>query len=177
MIGLGDLLVALAREINCLDLRTRSAGSARDVMALDAVLAVDADSMLRDVPSIACIGAGGSATALLLALGVYVETTLASGVARLAGARRPHLTIVGRTQESVDAIDRVHPRVGIPAEAVSLVRARRAGAVGEIVRTPAAGSFVINATGLGKTTPGSPLPGPWAFPDSAVAWASTTAGR
>jgi len=80
-------------------------------------------SPLAGVTSVVCIGAGGSATALLLAIGLDVNGTLTSGRAR---CRRPDPAppIIGTQPGFLDAIDRVRSRAGIPSESVSLVRRR-----------------------------------------------------
>ena len=169
IIDADDPFVAMTHEINCLDLRGQPTAYARDPVSLDALMSKPS-SPLAGATSVVCIGAGGSATALLLAIGLDVNGTLTSGRAILPDDQTRRLTIIGRSQDSLDAIDRVRSRSGIPSESVSLVRAAGVHAVGEIVSAAPAGSLVINATGLGKTAPGSPLPGPAAFPPGAVAW-------
>lgn len=119
-----------------------------------------------------CIGAGGSAIALMLAMRLDIAGTLAARqpVPRTGPAARGPLTIVGRDRASLDNVRAVQDRCGIPRAGVALRLAPDAGAVGGCVASAPSGTVVINATGLGKTAPGSPLPDLAAFPPDAVAW-------
>jgi shikimate dehydrogenase len=182
----GDLLddaeplVALTHEINSVDTREGVRAFARDPQSLDIILdgigRPDGDGAgggggPAPRPAL-CIGAGGSAIALMLAMRLDITGTLAAGrpVLRAGRAARGPLTIVGRDQASLDNIRAVRDRCGIPGEGVALRLAPDAGAVAGCVRSAAAGTVVCNATGLGKTSPGSPLPDLAAFPPGAVAW-------
>jgi shikimate 5-dehydrogenase len=97
---------------------------ARDAQSLDVVLN-RSDWHIAQGRPIACLGAGGSAIALLLATQISVPTTIAAGhvvVPRDPGT--PELTIVGRRHDSLDEIQRVVSRAGVTLETVRL-RARR----------------------------------------------------
>lgn len=171
MIDVGDPLARLTREINCLDVTGHLRGFARDPLSLQALLRAACDGPLIVGRPIVCIGAGGSATALLLAVGLDLDATLADGrPAASAASARPHLTIVGRTAESLDALDGVRRQSQIPASAITFRHAPDARTTGAIVAAAPPGSVIINATGLGKTAPGSPLPGQARFPPGAIAW-------
>jgi shikimate dehydrogenase len=171
MIDIGDPLARLTREINCLDVTGHLRGFARDPLSLQALLGAACDGPPIIGRPMVCIGAGGSATALLLAVGLDLDATLADGrPAPSSAGARPHLTIVGRTAESLDALDRVRRQSQIPASAVTFRHAPDARTTGDIVAAAPPGSVIINATGLGKTAPGSPLPGQARFPPSAIAW-------
>jgi shikimate 5-dehydrogenase len=171
MIDVGDPLARLTREINCLDVAGHPRGFARDPLALQALLGAVGDGPLVTGRPMVCIGAGGSATALLLAVGLDLDATLAGGrPAASAAGTRPHLTIVGRTAESLDALDGVRRQSQIPASAITFRHAPDARTTGDIVAAAPPGSVIINATGLGKTAPGSPLPGQARFPPGAIAW-------
>jgi len=50
------------------------------------------------------------------------------------------------------------------------VLAPDAGAVGAVTRSARPGTVIINATGLGKLAPGSPVDGAEAFPEGVLAW-------
>jgi shikimate 5-dehydrogenase len=188
----GDLLddaeplVALTREINSVSTREGVRAFARDPQSLDIILdGVGGPGGDSGAPgggggpgggpaprAVLCIGAGGAAIALMLAMRLDITGTLAAGrpVLRAGRAARGPLTIVGRDQASLDNIRAVRDRCGIPGEGVALRLAPAAGAVAGCVRSAAAGTVVCNATGLGKTSPGSPLPDLTAFPPGAVAW-------
>jgi shikimate dehydrogenase len=162
-----DPLVELTGEVNALDTRERAHGFARDPQSLDVIL----DQTVGDRP-VVCIGAGGSATALLLAMGLDVPASLSAGtpVVRPQGTGRGHLTIVGKHQDSLDQLHAVQRRSDIPDDAVTFALAPEAASVGRIVASAPPGAVIANATGLGKTGPGSPLPNPDCFPRDAIAW-------
>ena len=119
-----------------------------------------------------CFGAGGSAIALMLAMRLDIAGTLAArqSVLRTGPGARGHLTIVGRDQESLGNVRAVRDRCGIPAGGVSLLLAADQEAAARCVEAAPPETVIINATGLGKTGPGSPLPDTAAFPPGAVAW-------
>ena len=119
-----------------------------------------------------CIGAGGSAIALMLAMRLDIAGTLAAGqpVLRTGPAARGHLTIVGRDQGSLDDVRAVQSRCGIPGDGVSFLLAPDQDAAARGAGSAPPDTVIINATGLGKTGPGSPLPDGAAFPPGAVAW-------
>ena len=106
-----------------------------------------------------CLGAGGSAIALTWHL-----------MRPERGANRPARVIVTDTRpERLAGIERVHAglqtgvavdyaRVGDPADNDAL-----------LARLPP-GSLVVNATGLGKDGPGSPLSGAVPFPEGGIVW-------
>lgn len=86
------------------------------------------------------------------------------------GADRPKRVVISnRSQPRLDAIRRIHDelRITVPAE---YVHAPRPEDNDRIMATLAPGSLVINATGLGKDAPGSPLSDAGVFPERAIAW-------
>jgi shikimate dehydrogenase len=173
LIDVADPLVDLTREISALDTRYEVRAFARDPQSLDVVLdrLVQHEDAQAGRP-IVCIGAGGSATALLLAAGLDVPASLAAAqpIPRTPQTRRGHLSIIGRDQDSLDELAEVRQRCRIDGGAVDLVLAADAFAVGEVVRGAPSRAIIANATGLGKTDPGSPLPDSPRFPPDALAW-------
>jgi shikimate dehydrogenase len=134
-------MVGVTREINALDTRGgRVRAFARDVQALEVLL--DGDR------PIVCLGSGGAAVALL----------------RANAGRRP-LTVVGLDDASLD-----HLRAVPGHAAAELAVAAGPDACAAVVAGGDPYSLIINATGLGKSGPGSPLPGPAAFPAASAAW-------
>jgi shikimate 5-dehydrogenase len=106
------------------------------------------------------LGAGGSALALTL----YVHRRAASG--RDVPRR---VVVTDRDRERLEEMRAVHARLPwrIP---VAYVHATETGVNDrELERLPEA-SVVINATGLGKDRPGSPVSDDARFPPGAVAW-------
>jgi shikimate 5-dehydrogenase len=105
------------------------------------------------------MGAGGSTIALTWHL---------SQEAR--GADRPSRIIVSnRSPARLDHLAAIHARLGhgIPVECVLAPRPEDNDAV---LARLAPGALVINATGLGKDAPGSPLTDAAVFPERAIAW-------
>ena len=105
------------------------------------------------------MGAGGSTIALTWHL------MQASG-----GANRPSRIVVSdRSPARLDEIRRIHRQLesGVP---VDYVLARDAGENDAVLAALKPGSLVINATGLGKDAPGSPLTGEGRFPERGLAW-------
>ena len=105
------------------------------------------------------IGAGGSAIAMTWHL-----------TQKARGADRPSRIVVSdRDPARLDEIGRVHAEMsaGVPTDYVLAADKRDNDAVLAGLRP---GSLIVNATGLGKDAPGSPLTDAAQFPDRAIAW-------
>jgi shikimate 5-dehydrogenase len=105
------------------------------------------------------MGAGGSTIALTWHL-----------MQPSRGADRPSRIIVSnRSAARLDEIRCIHEQIGsgIPCE---YVLAPTPGDNDAVVARLKPGSLVINATGLGKDAPGSPLTDAVSFPERAIAW-------
>jgi shikimate 5-dehydrogenase len=105
------------------------------------------------------IGAGGSTIALTWHL-----------MQKTRGANRPARIVVSdRNHTRLEEIRRVHAelRSGVPANYILATEVSDNDAA---IASLAPGSLVINATGLGKDAPGSPLSGDARFPERAIAW-------
>jgi shikimate 5-dehydrogenase len=163
--------VELTHEVSALDTRDGVHAYARDVQSLDLTLhGASAASVAAGRPLV-CLGAGGAATALLLATRLDVPRTLADGrIATLAPHDVVPLTVIDRRPEPLAELLAAADRSGLGRAAldVALATTPRGGA--QVLQRAAANSLIINATGLGKTGPGSPLPGPDAFPPGSAAW-------
>lgn len=106
-----------------------------------------------------CMGAGGSTIAITWHL-----------MRRSRGEDVPRRILVSdRSHERLDEIRRIH---GLIESVVSIeyVLTPGTGANDDVLRTLKPGSLVINATGLGKDAPGSPLSNACQFPDRSVIW-------
>jgi shikimate 5-dehydrogenase len=105
------------------------------------------------------IGAGGSTIAL----------TWHMMHARRAGDRPSRIVVSNRSQHRLDEIKRIHDamRTTVP---VDYLLAPRPTDNDAIVASLKPGSVVINATGLGKDAPGSPLSDAVQFPQGAIVW-------
>jgi len=152
----------LMAETSCLSKRAgRLICHAKDPissgLALDGFL--PPDHFARTGAELFSMGAGGSTIALSWHL---------AQVAR--GANRPARIIVSnRSRARLDHLKAIHDGLGhgIPVECVLAPRPEDNDAVLDRLSP---GALVINATGLGKDAPGSPLTGAARFPDRAIAW-------
>jgi shikimate 5-dehydrogenase len=105
------------------------------------------------------MGAGGSTIALTWHL-----------MRRERGADVPRRIVVSdRSRERLDAIARIHREIAsdVPIEYVLAANPTTNDAV---LAGLAPRSLAINATGLGKDMPGSPLTGDAVFPENGIAW-------
>ena len=141
----GDELVAHAKD-------PISAG-----LALDGFL--PADHFARTGADAFVIGAGGSATAITWHL-----------MRKSRGPNAPRRILVSdRSPERLAAIRAFHRSVETDA-ALEYVDATPLGANDAVRAQLRPGALVINATGLGKDAPGSPLTDAAQFPDRGIAW-------
>jgi len=105
------------------------------------------------------MGAGGSTIALTWHLMQHSR-----------GADRPSRIVVSnRSQPRLDHIRAIHEDLA-SGIAVDYTHAPNPTDNDAILATLKPGSLVVNATGLGKDAPGSPLTDACAFPDRAVVW-------
>ncbi len=168
-----DPLVAITHEINALDTRDgRVGGYARDAQSLDLILDTTGTDRPRPGRSFVCIGAGGSAIALMLALGLDLTAAPVDGrpPPRAGEHRRGPLTILGRRADALTEIEEVRTRAGLGKADITLTLARTADEVSIRTAQAAPGTVIANATGLGKLEPGSPVTGPEAFAADVLAW-------
>ncbi len=105
------------------------------------------------------IGAGGSTIALTWHMGRAER-----------GADRPSRMIVSnRSQHRLDEIERIHKEIGLSVP-VDYVLAPQPADNDAVTAGLKPGSVVINATGLGKDAPGSPLTDAVVFPERGIVW-------
>lgn len=140
-------------EVSCIAIRGgRMLGWAKDPLtaarALDDLVGPD------PLEEVLCMGSGGAAAAISLVL-------LERGVGRLVLTDRD-ADRLGHVQALHDA-DRRPP-------SVEYVRVASARDHDELLAEMGRGALVINATGLGKDRPGSPLSPGARFPKDAIAW-------
>ena len=117
------------------------------------------DDHWRKTRAEVCIlGAGGSSVALSIHL------------MSLAPADRPtRIVITNRSQPRLDHIRSVHEKTGSPVP-VDYLLCPEATLNDKAVAGLAPGSLVVNATGLGKDAPGSPLTNNVGFPANGYVW-------
>ncbi|WP_321858843.1 shikimate dehydrogenase family protein [Paraburkholderia tropica] len=126
-------------------------------LALDGFL--PPEHFARTGAEVFSMGAGGSTIALTWHL-----------MQASRGANRPSRVIVSnRSAARLEEIERIHRELhlGVPCEYVVAPRPQDNDAV---LARLSPGALVINATGLGKDAPGSPLTNAGVFPERAIAW-------
>jgi shikimate dehydrogenase len=153
-----DELAGLCGEVSCIAKRDgRMGGWAKDPIACGRSLErLLGERHFRDGGGEAlCMGAGGSGTAIALYL------------AARRPDRPPRVVVTDRDQARLERLEGTLGRAGAPVE---LVHAAGPEVHDRLLAELPPRSLVVNATGMGKDVPGSPL-GPFAvFPEEAVAW-------
>jgi shikimate 5-dehydrogenase len=157
-----DPFAALMRETSCISKRDgKLVCHAKD--PISSGLSIDGflgpDYFARTGADVFSMGAGGSTIALTWHL-----------MRMSRGADVPRRIVVSnRSEHRLDDIARVHAQIEtkVPLDYVLAPRATDNDAVLPGLRP---GSLVINATGLGKDAPGSPLSDAAIFPEGAVVW-------
>jgi len=157
-----DAYAQICGEVSCLSKRDgRLEGHAKDPitagLSLDAILGED--YFARTGGIVLCFGAGGAALATLLHLINKPQP----------GNRPKRFVIVNRSPGRLERVRQMVERVGgdIQVDYVCNQDPRRND---ELMGGLPEGSVVINATGMGKDTPGSPISGKGLFPLGGVAW-------
>lgn len=106
------------------------------------------------------LGAGGSGLALSWHL-----------ARKSAGSRRPsRLIVTNRSEGRIREMKEVHQQMGIDIPVAYHVTGEDPAANDDILQSLKPGSLVVNATGLGKDRPGSPLTDEGAFPQDGLVW-------
>lgn len=106
------------------------------------------------------LGAGGSSLALTLHL--HRKDLAGAGVPR-------RIVVTNRRPGRIDEMRAFHERIGFTLP-IEYVISPEPVDNDEALATMAAGATVVNATGLGKDRPGSPLTDAARFPQNGVAW-------
>jgi shikimate dehydrogenase len=152
-----DEFAASVGEVSSIAVRDgRVLGAAKDPitagLALEEVLA---DDHFADGAEVLCLGAGGAGTAIGWYLGQRKDAPVRMTFVDVESARLEHLRQVLRAHA--------------PHVELRTLPAGEADVAAELAALPA-GSLVVNATGLGKVRPGSPLPASARFPARSVVW-------
>jgi shikimate dehydrogenase len=108
---------------------------------------------------VACLGAGGTAAALA----AYLLTR------GYPGDRPRRFVAVNRSRRGLDNLRAVVDQLDSDVE-VDYVLNEDPEANDRLMRELPAGSLVVNATGMGKDRPGSPITDKATFPEGGVAW-------
>jgi shikimate dehydrogenase len=162
-----DVHARLLRELNGLAHDgARLRGLARDPVAVDHVL----DRMLApgwgQGEEVLCFGAGGAGSAIVLSL-LY---RLDRGTLQPKAQAPRRLSVVDVSRERLAALRAVIEALPRPRGRLRLACHEQPRDNDALLAELPRGSLVINATGLGKDAPGSPLTDHGRFPYEAVAW-------
>lgn len=165
-----DQLADLTREFNALATKTTLEGYARDAMSLTYVL----PSLAAHLPAgtlagrhVLCLGAGGAATALLLALHFNISSDMTAS----ARSDRPgYVTFADTSQAALRALRSVATRANLDSTRLAFVHVQGASDCDRLVGILPTSALVINATGLGKDQWGSPLSEAALLSPGMVAW-------
>jgi len=157
-----DAFARLCNEVSCLAKRDgRLLGWAKDPISagrsLDSILGPD--YFHRTGGQVLCFGAGGSGVAITLHLMSRPK----------AGDRPSRIVVTNRSAGRLESLRALHQQLAsdVPVEYVENADPR---VNDELVATLPTGSVVINATGMGKDTPGSPITDNAVFPQRGYAW-------
>ncbi|WP_426187895.1 shikimate dehydrogenase family protein [Microbacterium sp. TWP3-1-2b2] len=134
-------------------------GRAKDPITVDLALSdfLPADHFATTGAQVIILGAGGSGTALSWALSERTDAP-------------SRVVVTARDDEKLDHLREVHRQHGTPDGFIEYVRTDAPEDAAAIVAAAPPGSLIVNATGLGKDRPGSPLPDDVVFPDAAYVW-------
>jgi shikimate dehydrogenase len=77
---------------------------------------------------------------------------------------------VDKSQESLDTLRRVHGRLSHSSTEIEYVENDNPAENDEMVTGLPPGSLIVNATGMGKDVPGSPVTDGARFPERGVVW-------
>ncbi len=127
-------------------------------LSLEAI--VDDGYWRRTRGELLLLGAGGSSLALTL----YLHNKL------LDGGDVPYkIVVTNRSEPRLNEMKAVHQKIGIKIP-VEYHLAPTPDKNDAVTKTLPPASMVVNATGLGKDAPGSPLTDAVEFPDNGIAW-------
>ncbi|MDP3952834.1 shikimate dehydrogenase [Microbacterium sp.] len=137
----------------------RLSGRAKDPITVDLALHdfLPTDHFAATGAEVVILGAGGSGTALSWALSERADAP-----------RR--VVVTARDDEKLEHLREVHRQHGTRDDLIEYVRTDAPEDAAAIVAGAPQGSLIVNATGLGKDRPGSPLPDDVVFPEGAYVW-------
>lgn len=157
-----DPYAELCGEISCISKREGLLeGYAKDLITsgLSWQAFVEPGHWGRTGGHVMCIGAGGSA----VAISVYVA-------GRPDPADRPRkFIVVQRSLPRLEKMQEIHAKLDTDVE-FEYVLNEDPAKTDEIMASLPSGSMVINATGMGKDRPGSPITDNGLFPENGLAW-------
>jgi shikimate 5-dehydrogenase len=134
-------------------------GAAKDPVTVRLALEefVGDDHFARTGAEVLVLGSGGSGMALSHQLGVRAD-------------RPARVTCTARRDVQLAHLRELHERAGLPADLFRYVVTKQPEDADELLAELPPASLVVNATGMGKDIPGSPLTDGARWPREAVAW-------
>lgn len=137
----------------------RLCGAAKDPVTAGLALGefVPAGHFARTGGELLCLGAGGAGTA--------ITTHLAQ-----AGDAPARIVVTDVDETGLAQLEEVHRRAGIAPGLVRYEHVTGGDDSTELVDATPPDSLVVNASGLGKDRPGSPLSAAALFPERALVW-------
>jgi shikimate dehydrogenase len=156
---LDDLAMTFAEISSIAKRGERLTGAAKDPLTVRLALEefLPAEHFAQTGAAALVLGSGGSGCALTYQLGRRRD--------------QPALIICTALQQSaLDHQRMLHDRAGIDPDVMQYSLTRSPDDVDTLLETLPPASLVVNATGMGKDRPGSPLTDAGRFPDRAVAW-------
>ena len=155
-----DELAETFGEISCITKRgDQLIGSAKDPVTARLALQefLPADHFARSGGAALILGSGGAGTALGHQLGVRAD-------------RPERIVCTALTQGPLDHAREVHERAGLPVDLVRYVVTPGPDEVDQLISELPPASLVVNATGMGKDRPGSPVSERAMFPYGGLVW-------
>ncbi len=152
----------LLGEISCISKRDgKLLGHAKDPITsgLSLEAFVPPGYWSKSEAQICLLGAGGSS----LALTTYLMNT------KDASDRPSRIYVTNRSTPRIADMQKVHEKIN-PGIEVEYIHCPTREDNDRVVNSLKAGSLVINATGLGKDAPGSPITAAAVFPENGMAW-------
>jgi shikimate dehydrogenase len=158
-----DPYARLCEEVSCISKRGGGViGHAKDPITAGRSLRalLSPGYFGRTGAEVLCLGAGGAGTAI----SVY----LMSGQTPADPPRR--IVMVDKAHDSLEALRRVHGRLHPTSTEIEYVENADPAENDELLAGLPPGSLIVNATGMGKDVPGSPLTDGARFPERGVVW-------
>jgi shikimate dehydrogenase len=157
-----DTYAHLCGEISCISKRGGLLeGHAKDPISAGKSLRhiVESGYWTRTPANALCLGAGGAAVAITLCLMTSSDP-----------ADRPsRIVVVNRSEPRLKQMARIHEQLDSQVP-VDYILNEDPNVNDQIVAAQPPGSLVINATGRGKDTPGSPISDQAVFPERGLVW-------
>ena len=158
-----DPYARLCEEVSCISKRDgRVIAHAKDPITAGRSLRalLGPGYFRRTGGEVLCLGAGGAGTAI----SVY----LVEG--QIPADPPSRIVMVDKSHESLDALRRVHGRLGTSSTEIEYVENADSAQNDELLDALPPGSLIVNASGMGKDIPGSPVTDGARFPERGVVW-------